>query len=673
VSFILLFTSKAFHFPSSSFVTVVPTTRKNVHLSTHLLQRLTLEDYAENSIELPSNQYSEYLNRKQLRKYVKSCNIFQEFSAVETEIVVQTCHEVTLQPNEILFHKGDDGDGMFIVMSGCIEIILPDEGRNNEVVLATYEEGGLFGELSLLLREKRGATARATQVPTTLWKLAKQDFEQICRSNGKIQELGLEIITQDPKYVHYLANREIQSALLNCPIFRGLPVQDLERTAQSTKLVTYIDGEIILKQGDKGDAMYIIKSGSVVCKNDVTNTVVSEIGVGAYFGELALLFNNPRALTVQAKGGDVVLWKLTADDFFAAVQDASLSDKTLELLKKKYNVNSLWTTVQKASPEEIFDLIRNSSRPKKKNVTVHSVLSTLYAGMFILAYLPQFHPTLHNAVGSVQLFSPFDLSDATVLQYRICSFLAVLVSLLGLFRVAKNAPECRKNFFTAMFWANLSTWTFGDSNVGGAVDNYTFDLFSPLGTTCFMLSNLIAAFWSLRGIDESITGPMKGRGELPLVNNRFVAVFLNLVFFFVVYLQIDNVVWSIYDYAGFRENALPFYQMGYEHFGTVISFTFTGQLCFNALLATLLLEKKISEATGGILGMVLVVLPLLDQVASFHVDKSLPQYAASIPMLEWMGHYREAFHIVWIVDALLIAVIGNSFRRRIVQRMKQTS
>jgi CRP-like cAMP-binding protein len=230
---------------------------------------------------------------------------------------------------------------------------------------------------------KRAATARVAPAnadgeKTSLWRLDKTDFQEVVR------RASLQVkqqVTDDPKYALYFEQRALKSALMSCPIFRGFDDQDVERCAISMQTMSYEDGQVIIKQGDKGNEMYFVKSGKVVCEK--SGTIVAEIEEGGYFGELALLFNKPRAVTVKASG-DVELWSLPADSFFDAVQDYSLSEKTLELLKEKYDEASLWNTLRKASIEEIFDLIRNASRPKKKNVTTHSVIGTLYAGMFVL-------------------------------------------------------------------------------------------------------------------------------------------------------------------------------------------------------------------------------------------------------------------------------------------------
>lgn len=54
-----------------------------------------------------------------------------------------------------IFRAGDPGDTMFSIVEGTIEIVLKDR------VLETFDAGELFGEMSLIDKSPRSATARA--------------------------------------------------------------------------------------------------------------------------------------------------------------------------------------------------------------------------------------------------------------------------------------------------------------------------------------------------------------------------------------------------------------------------------------------------------------------------------------------------------------------------------
>jgi CRP-like cAMP-binding protein len=61
---------------------------------------------------------------------------------------------------EIIFHAGDPGDALFIIVSGEVKIALPSE-EGDEAFLATLGPGDVFGELAVLDGAPRSATASA--------------------------------------------------------------------------------------------------------------------------------------------------------------------------------------------------------------------------------------------------------------------------------------------------------------------------------------------------------------------------------------------------------------------------------------------------------------------------------------------------------------------------------
>ncbi len=58
-------------------------------------------------------------------------------------------------------------------------------------------------------------------------------------------------------------------------------------------------GEVIFAEGDKGDKMYVIRSGEVEIERD--GHVVETLAPGGIFGEMALIDGSPRAATARAK------------------------------------------------------------------------------------------------------------------------------------------------------------------------------------------------------------------------------------------------------------------------------------------------------------------------------------------------------------------------------------
>jgi cAMP-dependent protein kinase regulator len=90
-------------------------------------------------------------------------------------------------------------------------------------------------------------------------------------------------------------------------LFSSLDEDSLKTVIDALKEVKLPKGSEIIKQGDEGDFFYVVESGNV--EFFVNDEKVSESSSGSSFGELALMYNSPRAATVLAKT-DVILWAL---------------------------------------------------------------------------------------------------------------------------------------------------------------------------------------------------------------------------------------------------------------------------------------------------------------------------------------------------------------------------
>lgn len=93
------------------------------------------------------------------------------------------------------------------------------------------------------------------------------------------------------------------SVLVQSPLLRGLPIGSLDRLASASRRRTYRRGEVIFHQGDPGDTLHVIESGRVKVMVDSESggeAVLTVLGPGDCFGELALIDGEPRSARVEA-------------------------------------------------------------------------------------------------------------------------------------------------------------------------------------------------------------------------------------------------------------------------------------------------------------------------------------------------------------------------------------
>jgi CRP-like cAMP-binding protein len=65
----------------------------------------------------------------------------------------------TYQDGEIIIRQGDDGNCMFVIQEGEVEVLR--ESGDREIRLAVLKTGDFFGEMSIFEREVRAATVKA--------------------------------------------------------------------------------------------------------------------------------------------------------------------------------------------------------------------------------------------------------------------------------------------------------------------------------------------------------------------------------------------------------------------------------------------------------------------------------------------------------------------------------
>jgi signal transduction histidine kinase len=97
--------------------------------------------------------------------------------------------------------------------------------------------------------------------------------------------------------------------LESCKLFSSLRPEELASLKRVTREVSFAGGAEIFKEGDAGDALYVVKSGQVQISAVIgagERQVLSRVPGGDVFGELAIIDNQPRSATAMAEVETVV-------------------------------------------------------------------------------------------------------------------------------------------------------------------------------------------------------------------------------------------------------------------------------------------------------------------------------------------------------------------------------
>jgi len=119
---------------------------------------------------------------------------------------------------------------------------------------------------------------------------------------------------------------QYEERLAKIPLFRACTKQDLRRIASLADYDTAKRGEVIVREGRRGNELYVIVTGQADVSRD--GEVVATLGAGDYFGELAVLRPAPRTATVTATT-DVDLLIVTARELAILLTDVPLLARKL--------------------------------------------------------------------------------------------------------------------------------------------------------------------------------------------------------------------------------------------------------------------------------------------------------------------------------------------------------
>lgn len=129
----------------------------------------------------------------------KKTDYFRNFNDFQLVLLLERGYARTYLANTIVFQEGDTADNFYIILSGSVEVYV----EKTKKVLNTMEAGSFFGELALLLNDKRTASIRTLE-PTELFMISKKSFERLLKSQP---ELASMIIEESKKHKEELIKR----------------------------------------------------------------------------------------------------------------------------------------------------------------------------------------------------------------------------------------------------------------------------------------------------------------------------------------------------------------------------------------------------------------------------------------------------------------------------------
>lgn len=224
--------------------------------------------------------------KKRIKDVLSGSFLFQSVDPKDFDVLLSAVQEEKVEPKTRVINKGDDGDFMCIIESGTFNCLIMQDEIGEEKVVKTCEPGDAFGELALMYNCPRAASVEST-TDGTFWKLDRETFNHIVRDAA-----------QKKREKH-------EDFLKKVPLLEKMDDYQRSQFADALKEEEVEEGKIIITEAEEGNRFYIIADGEATASKKDSDEVMNYKS-GDYFGELALLKDQPRAATVTSKGCKVL-------------------------------------------------------------------------------------------------------------------------------------------------------------------------------------------------------------------------------------------------------------------------------------------------------------------------------------------------------------------------------
>jgi phosphoserine phosphatase RsbU/P len=153
--------------------------------------------------------------------------------------------------------------------------------------------------------------------------------------------------------------------LAQIPFFTDLPVDELDLIRDGMEVVNLKPGQILFREGDPGEHMYIVVSGEleILMAPDTTNELIlNVVQAGEYLGEMSLVTGAPRTASVRARG-DIVLLSLSRTQLMDLLQrHPHLASTMVTVLSRRLDNTNVTTfrdlTEKNRQLQEAFDELK---------------------------------------------------------------------------------------------------------------------------------------------------------------------------------------------------------------------------------------------------------------------------------------------------------------------------
>ncbi|MGB9724574.1 MAG: cyclic nucleotide-binding domain-containing protein [Chloroflexia bacterium] len=250
------------------------------------------------------------------------------FAGIPEEEIAPLVPQMTLRafsPEQRILSEGGEGQHLYILLQGQVRVTTVDRA-GRPVLLGLLERGDFFGEGSLFTGRPRSATVQ-TLTPCLTLQISREALSRHLEQAPTLRAALYRAHTE----------RQTVTALSRVPLFSALSRPEREALAGCFLPRSYPRHEVVVREGETDRSLFIIAWGQAAVVQGYgteQEQALTILAAGDFFGEMALVLQQPRSATVWALTRLEVLELLEAS-FRALLEEQPALRRAVEEMVRK--------------------------------------------------------------------------------------------------------------------------------------------------------------------------------------------------------------------------------------------------------------------------------------------------------------------------------------------------
>jgi len=131
------------------------------------------------------------MNLNEEVEILKGVPIFAKIEPAKLKLIAFTGERMTFSAGQELFHQGDQGDAMYVILGGIADVLI-DSDKGGQITVAEMRKNNFVGDMAILCDVPRTATIKAREPLTTL-RISKDMFYRLV---AEVPQMAIEVMRE---------------------------------------------------------------------------------------------------------------------------------------------------------------------------------------------------------------------------------------------------------------------------------------------------------------------------------------------------------------------------------------------------------------------------------------------------------------------------------------------